>query len=510
MKRILLILIIISGYLFAEPEGFCGTEGTMVNNSIPTNGTIKIYFIFAQFKNDDRDPSNTNWVKDTLPSWAPDFVNSSITGSYPYNNLSKFYNDMSDNNFNVVGEVYDQLVITEKEESEYNSIGRVNREIIEAIDSEVDFSEYDLLSGTTFAKDGFVDLIFIVYRNIDSLVGWSGYAQLILDSLIVTDDIDGITGDTLKIKGNTILTGGAVLRGGIEGKDYLTLTTAHELGHYLFGAGHIDYISRLGIMSGGPAWNSGAGMHSWEKHHLGWLNYTDISPTSDSEITNIADYLDNNNAYRLQLSSNEWFVIENHQQANFFDKAGQTGDNPQSEKGVYIYHIRYPNSYPPNIDVECADGNYDFSFNNQTYPNGKITRGAPNPDGEDEMSYDILYNYYPNGRTDRLSCYKPLYDEDAVWGDDEDAFDTTFNNVFSPKSNPPSTNTSNNDFSLEVTGDSNGVYTMKFYVIDPYAGSPSKPQGLSVENETEIDFGDNYTATSQLEWFSNDEPDLDY
>lgn len=500
MKRILLMLIIISGCLCAQPEMTCGTEGTMINNAIPTNGTIKIYFIFAQFKNDDLDSANSNWVKDTLPSWAPDFVNSTITGSYPYNNISKYYNNMSSGNFNVVGEVYDQLVITEKEESEYTDFKKVNREIIESVDDEVNFSEYDILDGDTYAKDGYVDLIFIIYRNVESLFKYSGQANLLIDREIVTNDFDPITGDTTKIRGNASRKGGAILKGGINGQDYMTLNAAHELGHYLLGTFHIDYISRLGLMSGWPVWNSGAGMHSWEKHHLGWLSYTDISPTSDSEITNITDYLENNKSFRIQLSSTEWVVIENHQQINYFDRAGQTGNNPNGEKGIYIYHITSAIYTPPTIDVECADGNYDFSFNNQTYPNGKITRGDPNPNGKDEMSYDILFNYYPNGQLDRLSCYDPVYHEDAVWGDEEDAFDLIFNNVYSPKSNPSSTNSSNIDFTLEVTGESNGVYTLYLYVTDPYGGSPSKPQGLSVEMEQ---------TKATVIWEANTELDLD-
>jgi hypothetical protein len=116
------------------------------------------------------------------------------------------------------------------------------------------------------------------------------------------------------------------------------------------------------------------------------------------------------------------------------------------------------------------------------------------------MSYDILFNYYPNGQLDRLSCYDPVYHEDAVWGDEEDAFDLIFNNVYSPKSNPSSTNSSNIDFTLEVTGESNGVYTLYLYVTDPYGGSPSKPQGLSVEMEQ---------TKATVIWEANTELDLD-
>ncbi|MEG8948175.1 T9SS type A sorting domain-containing protein [Rosettibacter firmus] len=83
-----------------------------------------------------------------------------------------------------------------------------------------------------------------------------------------------------------------------------------------------------------------------------------------------------------------------------------------------------------------------------------------------------------------------------MWGDSYDAFDQTYNNVFSPVSNPRSINNAGVNFTIETTG-SNSIAV---YFTNPYAGSPSKPQ-----NFHRISLVDNHPT---LQWDLNSEPDI--
>ncbi|MEW6509317.1 MAG: hypothetical protein AB1432_16425 [Bacteroidota bacterium] len=112
-----------------------------MTNSIPLTGTIRVYFVFVQFRNDSQ-PS-TEWPLNTYPTWANNFVNATAGGTYPYPNISHYFNEMSNSTFQVIGDVYDNLVTTNLNENEYTSIGQVNREVISRIDPEVNFALYD-------------------------------------------------------------------------------------------------------------------------------------------------------------------------------------------------------------------------------------------------------------------------------------------------------------------------------------------------------------------------------
>ncbi|MEW6654940.1 MAG: T9SS type A sorting domain-containing protein, partial [Bacteroidota bacterium] len=258
---------------------------------------------------------------------------------------------------------------------------------------------------------------------------------------------------------------------------------AHEMGHYLFGGGHIDFASNLCLMSGLPVWNASRGMHSWERQKLGWISYTD--KTTDGSVT-MFDYLTSDQVCRVPINSSEYFLIENRQKLSSHDQAGDTG--------FYFYKINAAQSYPPTIDVLCADGNWNFNFNTSTLT---ITRLTQNPSSTtDEMNIHYWHDSNSDGWPEIYSCYTPVYHENAAWGDNEDAFDLTFNNVLSPVSNPRSTNSGSLNFTIEVTG----TNTIQFYFTNPYAGKPSKPQNFR--------FTYSNPNNPSLAWDLNTEPDI--
>lgn len=285
-----------------------------------------------------------------------------------------------------------------------------------------------------------------------------------------------ISVDGKQIVNNSYIGGGVQQRGGYHGRDYTLYVSAHEMGHYLFGGDHIANASNLCLMTGGPVWNASRGMHSWERQKLGWISFTDKS--TDGSVT-MSDYMTTDQVYRVPINSGEYFLIEDRQKLSSHDKAGDTG--------FYFYRISNATSFPPTIDVLCADGNWNFSINTSTQT---LTRTTPNVNGNDEMDYYQYESGVP------YACYYPVYYEDSAWGDNEDAFDLTFNNVLSPVSNPRATNSASLNFSIEVTG----TNTIQFYFNSPFAGKPSKPQNL----QASANIGDEVVLT----WDANTETDM--
>ena len=48
------------------------------------------------------------------------------------------------------------------------------------------------------------------------------------------------------------------------------------------------------------------------------------------------------------------------------------------------------------------------------------------------------------------SCFDQVYEDNSAWGDKYDAYDLTYNNLFSPTSNPSSVNGKKVDFTVFI------------------------------------------------------------
>ena len=449
---------------------------------------LKALFIFVQFDGDSKVKSKT-WPYDTLslPAWTKTFVNKESSRNFPVKNISQYYYEMSNGKFFLVGDIYPELVRPLYNQKHYKSISDVNYEILKQLDDKIDYSKYDNWSK---GRDGYfvrepdkkVDMIYLIYRNFSNRLffnnGWTGIAHLYLTKKIKTNDGVTIT------KGSLDRGSGIVIRGGKNGAYWLKYIAAHELGHFFFGSGHIQGVTNLAVMTGGPVWNASRGMHSWERARLGWIKYTDVNPGVDKVFT-LPDYMTSGKALRLKLSAKEWFVVENREHLSVNDKSG--------DKGIYIYHINNADRYPPRIFVECADGNWDFKIDTKK---NKLYKTKPNPNNKNEMNFTRVIN------RKNYACFKPIYKDNSAWGDNTDAFDEKYNNVFSPLSNPSSRNKAKVPFTIEVLKKIDTDYQIRFYFNNPYEGKPSKPQYLRVK----INTGEH----PKLTWNINKEPDLLY
>lgn len=446
-------------------------------------GELKALFLFVQFDNDSINSSD-GWAYDTLtlPDWCHHFVD---TNSNEYStdfNLSQYYREMSGNKFYLIGDVYPSVIRPNHDEDYYKNIGEVNSEILQSIDSVIDFSKYDNWtvagSGSYINKpDGIVDMVFIIYRNFTNRLffnnGWTGSAHFYLKENIETND--GVTIN----KGR--MSSGIQLRGGKHGFNYTVYTAAHELGHFLFGGGHIEGVTNLALMTGGPVWNASRGMHSWEKEKLGWIDFIEADSAGIKTYL-LRDYMTTGDALKIPLSENEYYIIENRQKLSRHDKAG--------DRGLYVYHLLNRSLFNPRITVLCADGNWNFKIDSDQK---RLVKHMPNPDGKSELNYSKYY------KGTGYSCNKQVYTDNSAWGDSTDAFDTIYNDVLSPVSNPPIQNSAGKDFVIEVVNEDDGVYEIRVMFDDIYSGKPAKPQGFEIIKDS---------SDILLSWQSNKEPDI--
>lgn len=413
MKKLIFTIILLIADLNLASSGsqfICGISNTTFYRTTtgglykPSQGNLVVPVIFVQFS-DDTTPS-TEWPI-TTPRTAPSWMNNYISG------LNNYFTEMSNGNFTISGNTYHY--VPQNPQSSYSLISEVNQEALISLDGQINFANLDNFTGATSGSDSKVDMIIFVYRNFEnrlwtgnSEIGWSGYANFQLTSTLTLDGVQILSG----FDGGS----GIQQRGGLNGYTYSLYVTAHEYGHHLFGSGHIENVSNLALMTGGPVWNASRGMHSWERQKMGWINFTDKS--TDTSVT-IADYITANQVYRVPLpgTATEYFLIENRKKQSTHDWAGDIG--------FYIYHVTKATNNLPTIDVECADGNWNFNFDQSTKT---ITRLSPNSTGTfDEMNVKYSYDLDGDGKLETYACYTPVYNENSAWGDTEDAFDLTFN-----------------------------------------------------------------------------------
>ena len=471
-----------SGRLFKANEKI-----ELKGKHVASAGELKTLIVYAMFADDDELKSN-EWPynKSSLPAWTKNMINSSTHINFPQNNLTQYFYEMSNGNFMLYGDVYPEVVVPKFDQKKYKSISEVNYEILKSLDDKIDYSKYDNWTRDKNGEyvnqpDGKVDAVFIVYRNFENRLffgnGWTGSAHFYLTENIKTNDGVSIN------QGRLDLGSGIQVRAAYNGFTFMKYILAHEFGHLLFGAGHIENVTNQAVMTGGPVWNASRGMHSWEKARLGWSDYVDIPMNKNSKLR-IEEVSESNKVYRIKLSEKEWIILENHQNISKNDWA--------KDKGIYIYKVKNGDRFAPQINIECADGNWDFKIDKEKK---KLIRTIPNLSGKTEM------NFRKNINRKSYACYNEVYGDNSAWGDEFDAYDLTYNNLYSPVSNPPSKNSSKIDFAIEVIEKNENAYTVNILFENIYKNTPpAKPQILDLKSEK----GNKHL----LSWLQNGEPDI--
>ncbi|HZW38418.1 MAG TPA: hypothetical protein VFF33_03875 [Ignavibacteriaceae bacterium] len=487
---------------------------------------LRALVIFVQFSNDNSDV--INWPSGKLPNYANNIFDNKVGKKYRDSTVSDYFSKMSNGKFDFIADVYPDLVRVEKD----STYGECNLQVLHKIDNEIkDFKKYDNWkneNGKFIFKegngDGYVDMLFIIYRNTDNkkfgVAG--GMANLGFSKDFLTHDKLKINGSGPGIQGSGVT---SIVRNKMYNAFMITPHLSHEYGHYLFGSGHTR-IS--GLMTGEPYgyWGGTLAMSSWEKNFLGYNNFIDAN--SDGYTKDLRDFVKTGEAIRVSIpinnsNSGEYFLIENHQRISMYDRvimggalAGDWRPNYTIGKGIYIWYVTNGNNFPPNIVSIQADGSWDWQ------PAEKIVmpEGWPptltdikkvQPDiylntGKGDRNADLL----GVGAQDKWHNINPLTKKveltREVMGNETDAFNINYNNQITPWSNPSTTKLEGKkevltNIAIELVEQNGNNIKVKVYgkYESCLALPPSKPQSLSVELKN------NHPS---LTWISNKEPDL--
>ena len=381
------------GFLSVQP--FTGAH-------LPTVGNIRALVLFIRTANDNLE--NEKWPLNELPVWAEQFTT----------DMHEYFSAMSNGSMDLKLDIYPKLLVTSRTEDEYlwasENFGTANREIIQRIDPEVDFTQYDRWTGINAdnavreGSDGRVDVVFAIYRRVTrySFLPFSGVSDLGFPGVIFVDSTKrffyGGSGEfnDAAASGLTLVMGPG--KGEVTEEWYAFQIGIHEFMHKVYGEGHPTAIfGGLGVLS-----NSGGGLalSGYERGVLGYLNFMELNPGRDTSWT-LHDCVTQREAAILPiLQVAKWYYI-----FEFRGKFSKYDCAPVP--GVYIYRL-YDSWSSNNKDLAVihADGNYQWAVDTVTQKPYKVR--------PDALSGFNVYQRLPiNGTT---------YYADKWWGDPASAF----------------------------------------------------------------------------------------
>ena len=383
-------------------------------SAVGSTGSLGALVIFAKFKGEAG--------SDSAPSWADDLFNPSVAGSF-----SHFYNDMSGGQLSVEGRVLPDRYTSLQESSAYvaESGGRgrfsvFNLEILYQADQDVDMGLFDNDGQDGLPNsgddDGFVDIVFINLSTVPTgfLLGTaSGIASLGLEADFISND-PGVNGRNIRIRSRYSGFGGTTQRG--HTFTVTAGTMCHEFAHVLglpdlfdqssLGAGNefepeedSAGIGRWGLMGLGTlGWgvqveNGPNAFSAFSRAELGWIGVDNdklVTVTGDIRDVVIEDVDQGGSVYRIPISQDQYYLVENRQRSGGFYDRNIPGE------GLLIWHVdeRADNDEElhKQVDLVSADGLYsDVGF-----PGGTADpiRGR---DNLDYRSRDTGYNDSHNG-----------------------------------------------------------------------------------------------------------------
>jgi hypothetical protein len=555
-------------------------ERTNYYSGTSSTSVFRVLIVFFEYYNDTVDVNNPNWASGEPPSYMNDLLaldRNNATDwwdAYDENEerLSDYWMEASRGNLHFVGEA--RHIILDEPWYWYKDNGNlaaVYSEIYAKLDNDPyliwsDFDNWTYENGTyVYQPDGQIDMIYMVHRTwrpgmtvtpgsiavLDSSLQGRRHVLASGDTIVAGYGFSG-SGCTYTPGAGAYNTPNPILNSPINQDGFLPLQ-AHELGHYHFGSCH----ARYGIMTGGgcglftglDSWHS-----PWEAIRLGYGEHT-IVDYAESTQYYLDDYSSRNMNGSLQvlevpIGSNEFFLIANRMQESSWDRimAGDTAHdnafrdiNPEYGKGVYIYHTPSGYNWYPQMDMELADGLFnwtqvgyqtpDWSNSQQieyyqktgvSYANDQSTGGTSSKDDKSIVTWFGIGKRHVNlgeDGTDRLyTNLKETWTSRAWKGDRWDSWKPGYNEVFSPYSSP-STNTWNNSYSgifiwiksyygntaeIEIyrDKDANGE-TLLEEILE--ATPPSRPMGLKIEEHYPID---STFCRPMLIWNHNREPDM--
>lgn len=578
-----------------SPGGLYKPERTDSYPFTNDNSVFRILVVFVQFNNDYTHTNSTDWPPQSSPSYFNSLLALERSTNYgqpwwnAYNEstetISDYFMEQSLGHFHVVGKCINIILSYDSSHYQYQGgLNELNSEIYDKLyqSNLVDWPSLDKwrYNNDTFEYigDTRVDMIYVVHRvwrdNIKE--GAPSYQQLTNGS--IASLYNSTQGSEYILPNNyKIIAGIGVYGTGITftpgytqknpqapfSKNRFLLVQAHELGHY-FGFYHPNY----GLMMGYTSYAISMGVDSkfslWETIAIGY------GTPREAEFNNtnrLYDFSSRNNTNTLQVikvplsnNTNEYFLLSYRNKVSSYDRImigdtargnGFANINENYGKGLYIYHINSGfeiSNMEYQIDLECADGLFDWEISGVFNPDWSYTQLLPkytklrvNREGndaslgrllgaDDKSVYDAYYSspehkYNGIGKIESQKGYAgtdKIYTNDrsnftsfACLGDRWDAWRMNYNSLFSPYSNPSTDNWGHQKsyIYIQIIGQTEDYIDLAIYKPDEkiseeeilYITPPSKPAGVIIE---EYYPQDSSICHPMIKWNHNIETDM--
>lgn len=384
-----------------------------------------------------------------------------------------------------------------------------------------------------WGTDGDADFVIMNYRNIPYDNEWFFFDHSIggIATIATSTTLDGID----------IFTGVTAL-GLLNRLTRTQVIVIHEVCHYFFG--HTD----LGLMTPGHS-QSIYHMSPIEREDIGYIQPTNVSYSSSSQSFTLRDYIKYGDCLKIQIpgsSPAEYFYISNNQKKSKYDglargsntcwETNNAEQDPYCDKnkGLFIYHSSggCSNNHSRSIDLENAEGKWnwqvDYTVNvpvlgGTTPILSTVTRNVNT--GYEEYGKQMISGTYSPVLINDNPCSSDTSEYFITWddkGDEMDAYNIDYDEIFSPYSNPASNScsnpTSNSGLTFNlVSQDTSGAINLKIFYNNDSALillPPSKPKNVKVFKDffgadTGIyGGGDPGTFHPKITWDRNIEPDF--
>ena len=457
---------------------------------LTASGELKVLVVFAKFKDDTS--SHQFWPADSYPSEMNNFIDPDMQkGSTHFLNLTNYYNQMSFGNFKVTGRAIGVETPYPMSHyiygnAKYPERWVANKAILEVVDDSIDYNEFDNWKyiddyNHINQPDGIIDMIIVIWRGLVLSDKWNGEMSLGYGAEFWVENHQkrirmchgGNSGSGSNGSGITVQYWGERM------PERNFKVVIHEMAHWLiqvehpYGSFNNTFWGMLTLSTEGICANA------FERERLGWLNATLIDGTITS--AQIGDYISTPSVYKFHPANGnegEMFYFENHQQISIYDN----GISNPVDKGIFILHFTNESYSGDCVRILTSDGlwlwevpQYNNCWGNDlpSFKKKFVNRnGYGNRDKivVDGLNPEFLYSY--RNENNQSECNDWMHGYGFI-----NAFDTSFNNVFSTYSNPPARTSDGQqvNFLMEITNQTGSSLTVNFEVQNPLDGKPSKP-----------------------------------
>jgi hypothetical protein len=559
-----------------ERGGFLKPERTDKSNGQNCDGTFKMLFVFVQFQGEDPNSETDEWPIGGPPNYLNNLFseNKNYTGNYwdRYSRenqfLSDYYMEVSRGILDVTGitrnVILDHTAIEYRDIAELGGYNGLLRDIYDKLVNHQQTIDWESLdqwrrNNTTGlfekAAETYIDMMGIFFRTvpITGLIhhdGSAGYAGLEGPNYQLPNG--KFIGNNLDYYGTGFICRGKAAS--INEKMRNIGIGIHEIGHFLFGPGH----SASGIMTarGGLSVND-LFYSGFERYKLGYTEVTGVDYHINTyQLDDISGREGTSNLImKVPIPPyNAFFLIESRRKISEYDiyMLGDTAgfdtfiDAKDKGKGVYIYHA-VDLGYPSNVDIECADGLWNWTKIGYSTPDWSPTQlvdlivrtSIPDPvqndmsiwdennTNKDGVSANQIYFTWGNrhiqprllGTVIIYTNTPDWYTSRETWGDRYDAWNLGYNEIFSPYSNPNTKDAYHIQTGIFIYYDGliNNKANIHIYKVgEPIdrpmtleyileITPPSKPMGIKMEE----DYPPNTSICNpKIVWNHNIEPDM--